>query len=78
MRVRGPLLLLLTLLAAPLPSFGQRITGSIEGRVTDPTGAVLPGVEVSVTNEQTQLTRTTVTNEVGLYNIPLLPSGSYQ
>ena len=57
--------------------FGQRITGTIEGRVTDPSGAVLPGVEITVTNEQTQENRTNITNERGLYNVPLLPPGAY-
>src|SRR5947209_10413867 len=57
--------------------FGQRITGTIEGRVMDPSGAILPGVEITVTNEQTQQNRTSVTNEIGLYTVPLLPSGTY-
>src|SRR5688572_24849388 len=58
-------------------AFAQRITGSIEGRVTDSTGAVLPGVDVTVTNEATGQVRTTLTNESGLYSAPLLPSGTY-
>lgn len=55
----------------------QRITGSIEGRVSDASGAILPGVEITVTNDSTQQVRTTITNETGLYNVPLLPSGAY-
>ena len=58
-------------------AFGQRVTGSIDGRVTDPSGAILPGVEVTVTNESTGQTRVVVTNETGLYNAPLLTSGTY-
>jgi Carboxypeptidase regulatory-like domain/TonB-dependent Receptor Plug Domain len=58
-------------------AFGQRVTGSIDGRVTDPSGAILPGVEVTVTNESTSQTRAVVTNETGLYNVPLLTSGTY-
>ena len=58
-------------------AFGQRVTGSIDGRVTDPSGAILPGVEVTVTNESTSQTRVVVTNETGLYNVPLLTSGTY-
>jgi hypothetical protein len=57
--------------------FAQRITGAIEGRVTDVSGAVLPGVEITVTNEATGQARETLTNEAGLYNAPLLPSGTY-
>lgn len=60
-----------------LAAFGQRVTGAIDGRVTDPSGAILPGVEVTVTNESTGQTRTAMTNETGFYNVPLLPSGTY-
>ena len=58
-------------------AFGQRITGSINGRITDATGAVLPGVDVTVTNDATGQVRTNLTNEAGLYNVPLLISGTY-
>ena len=58
-------------------AFGQRVTGSIDGRVSDVSGAVLPGVEITVTNDSTGETRATITNEIGLYNIPLLRSGTY-
>jgi hypothetical protein len=75
--MRGALFLLFLIVAVAVSGFGQRITGTIEGRVTDPTGAVLPGVEVTVTNEQTQQNRPTLTNELGLYNVPLLPPGTY-
>jgi len=74
---RRTLLLLLLISVSCLSGFGQRITGTIEGRVTDPSGAVLPGVEITVTNEQTQQTRTSITNELGLYNVPLLQPDLY-
>src|SRR5215831_8020293 len=77
MSMRGTLFLLFAVAATSIAAFGQRITGTIEGRVVDPTGAVLPGVEITVTNQQTQQTRTTITNELGLYNAPLLQPGEY-
>ncbi len=77
MRIRSTLLLLIMVFTLALAGFGQRITGSIEGRVSDPSGAVLPGVEITITNEQTQQTRASITNELGIYTVPLLPSGSY-
>ncbi|MGD0778173.1 MAG: carboxypeptidase regulatory-like domain-containing protein, partial [Candidatus Solibacter sp.] len=53
-------------------------TAQITGRVTDPTGAVVPGVDVKVVNTETRSTRTTTTNEEGYYAVPLLPPGEYQ
>ena len=56
----------------------QSTTGTITGTVSDITGAVLPGVDVTVTNEGTNLTRNLVTNESGLYTAPQLPIGLYR
>jgi Carboxypeptidase regulatory-like domain len=55
----------------------QGVTASIVGSVTDSSGAVLPGVTVTATNEGTGLKRDAVTNESGNYTIPLLPVGVY-
>jgi hypothetical protein len=65
-------------LAAPSFSAAQVSTGQISGRVTDSTGAVLPGVVVTATQTQTRLVRTTVTNEQGVYTLPNLPVGPYE
>ena len=56
---------------------GQTATGQITGTVRDATGAVMAGVKVVVTNEQTGLTRQTTTGANGEYVIPLLPVGVY-
>src|SRR5438132_7687809 len=53
-------------------------TAQITGTAKDQTGAVLPGVEIVVTQSQTGATRNTVTNEAGLFILPSLPLGSYQ
>ncbi|HXW08537.1 MAG TPA: TonB-dependent receptor, partial [Vicinamibacterales bacterium] len=55
----------------------QTATGQITGTVRDVTGAVMPGVKVVVTNQQTGLTRETKSNNSGDYVIPLLPVGRY-
>ena len=75
MRIRNAAIFALLLLV-PLTTFGQRITGSIEGRISDASGAVLPGVEVTVTNDATGLVRTFLSNETGRYNFPVLPPGA--
>jgi carboxypeptidase family protein len=66
-------------LSCLLPAAGaQEITATITGTVSDETGAVLPGVSVSVRNVGTGFTREAVTNNVGLYTAPLLPTGRYE
>ncbi len=56
----------------------QIITGTIQGSVLDPTGAVLPGVDMTVRNLDTNQARTSLTNETGNFLIPLLPVGTYE
>lgn len=53
-------------------------TAQINGTVTDASGAVLPGVEVTATQTGTGLTRSVVTNETGSYAMPNLPVGPYR
>lgn len=62
--------------ALTLPSLAQT-TGSIAGRVTDSTGAVIAGAEVTALNHATAQSRSTLTNDLGAYAFPLLPPGSY-
>ena len=50
------------------PVSAQTVTGTVQGTVTDPTGAVLPGVTVIAQNLETGATRELTTNEVGFYS----------
>src|SRR5262245_51603279 len=58
--------------------WGQGSTAQITGSVTEPTGAVLPGVEVTATQTETAVSRTAVSNETGAYVLPNLPVGPYR
>jgi len=60
-------------------SFGwaQSTFGSITGVVIDPTGGVVPGAEVSVTNAGTQAVRKVTTGPTGVFNVPNLDVGGY-
>ncbi|HUK19834.1 MAG TPA: carboxypeptidase regulatory-like domain-containing protein [Bryobacteraceae bacterium] len=59
-------------------AFAQnRTTAELVGTVTDPSGAVLPRVHVTVTNLDTQTTLQVDTNQAGYYDIPFLPPGAY-
>ena len=53
----------------------QRTTGEIIGRVTDASGAVLPGVTVTLRGAGVAGAPTAVTSENGLYRFPVLPPG---
>jgi hypothetical protein len=56
----------------------QTVSGQISGTVKDTSGALLPGVDIKVTQTDTALTRTVVSNETGSYVIPNLPVGPYR
>src|SRR5262245_23175993 len=58
-------------------SFGQIKSGVITGTVTDPTGAVIAGANVSVVNMETNIAATAVTDETGSFTVPYLSPGSY-
>ena len=71
-------LLLGLVTALPVAAQSTAINGSIEGVVSDESGAVLPGVTVTVTNLDTGDNRVIVTNESGLFRAPLLTLGTYR
>jgi hypothetical protein len=68
-------------LAAAMPAFAQgggaSSTGTIQGRVVDAQGAVLPGVAVTATSAALLGAQTTVTSETGNYRFPAVPPGAY-
>jgi len=68
-------LAILTLIT--IPAFAQTVTGTMNGTVTDKSGASLPGVTVTIRNVETGLERIVVTDKAGFYNAPFLPLGRY-
>jgi hypothetical protein len=58
------------------PAGAQQFTGGVRGAVRDANG-VVPGVAVTLTNEATNIARDVVTNDVGQYNFPAVPPGTY-
>ena len=78
MRLRAALLLGALLAAFTAPAvYGQGFQGGLRGAIKDP-GGVLPGVEVTLTNEQTNIARSTVTNERGEYVFAAVEPGTYK
>src|SRR5215472_10592994 len=74
--LRGLIALGLLLAANVLPADAQQFTGGVRGAVRDANG-VIPGVTVTLTNEATNASREVVTNDVGQYNFPAVPPGTY-
>ncbi len=69
-------LLLLLLIVSPV-AYGQ-YSGTIRGTVSDPSGAVISGADVTVTNPATATTRTVKSSEAGEFVVPNLPAGTYE
>jgi hypothetical protein len=68
----------LTHLAILNPASGQgETTSAIVGRVSDESGAPVPGTGVTVTNKETGLKRFAKSDESGRFNFPQLPPGTY-
>lgn len=71
------LILLALAMAFPPEMQAQRITARIVGIITDASGAVVPGVNITATNRGTGLTFKAVTNAEGYYVLTQLPVGEY-
>jgi hypothetical protein len=68
----------LVLLLGGIVALGQVETGQITGTVTDPTGASVPNAQVVAKAEATGVTRTTKTNQSGIYVLTNLIPGVYE
>jgi hypothetical protein len=55
----------------------QAPTGEITGAITDPTGAAVAGATVTLTHPATNMQRSVMSNEAGIFALPALPPGSY-
>src|SRR5947209_5799419 len=79
MRLKAGVALLVGVLLPAAATAQARLTGAdVQGTVKDESGAVLPGVTVTVTNMETGLVRTSLTAGEGRYVIPALPPGTYK
>src|SRR6185369_9889929 len=66
----------LLVLAGAAAVGAQQFTGGVRGAVRDANG-VIPGVAVTITNEGTNISREVTTNDVGQFNFPAVPPGTY-
>ena len=78
MKLLLPFLIALAATAlSTIPAMAQEITGNIGGTVTDPSGAVVAGATVMVTNTATGVSRSSTTTSAGAFNLNALSVGNY-
>src|SRR6478672_1323863 len=53
-------------------------TGAISGVVQDPSGAIIGGAQITITNTETGLVRSAASGSAGQFTAPVLPPGKYQ
>src|SRR5262252_2419141 len=70
--------LIFCLLFATVLFAQEGINASLSGTVSDATGALIPGVEVTAKNTGTGVTSTAITNETGTFRFPSLQPGNYE
>src|SRR2546428_2387402 len=61
-----------------VPTNAQVTGATLSGTVTDTSGAVIPGVTISIKNRATGVGRTVMADEAGLYSAPNLQAGGYR
>jgi hypothetical protein len=76
--IRNSIVLLFAIVLLCLPAYPQENRGVITGQVMDPSGAVVPGAQVTATQTETKVVTRTTTTATGNYSIPSLPIGTYE
>ncbi len=76
-RLEGVIILMFVACFFTAGSLAQTSLGGVKGLVTDSSGAVVPGAGLTLKNLDTNQTRTTTSNDVGLYAFPSVPAGNY-
>src|SRR6266571_2725655 len=74
----GALLCTMLCLVFTISAFAQSTNASLGGTVSDSTGALIPGVTITATNTNTGIAQTNLTNESGVYQFPVLSTGTYK
>jgi len=72
------LLMFAELFALPVSGLGQTFRGGINGTVTDQTGALVPGAQVSIINQGTGVSSKTISSSAGEFSFQDLPVGGYR
>lgn len=78
--MRGPVYVAVFLLCFVMSvnAIAQSSNAALGGTVADPSGALIPGVDITAENTGTGVASTTITNESGAYSFPSLQTGTYK
>jgi hypothetical protein len=76
--LRLGLLVVMLLLGSAVHGLSQTISANLSGFVSDPTGAVIPNAQVTLTNTASKDKRTTKSNSAGYFNFTAVPAATYQ
>src|SRR5262245_1538052 len=76
-RIASMLALAVSLCLIPSRASAQAVTGTLLGNITDSSGAAVPGATITATETQTNVSRSTVSNEAGHYIFSSLLNGRY-
>src|SRR5579864_2595524 len=71
------LYLLCAIVVLSISAFSQAVNGTLLGTVTDSSGAIVPNAKVTITETNTGISHSAMTNESGNYSFPDLPPGTY-
>lgn len=71
-------LFLVLMLACAATMFAQTNTTSLNGTITDPSGALIPGATITITNTGTNLTKSAQSGSIGQYTFNQIPPGQYK
>src|SRR5580700_5838900 len=74
---RACILLVLSLVLPAICAWSQTQLATLSGTITDPSGAVVPGVSVTIVGQDTRLKRSVLTDTTGEYRFTGLPTGDY-
>ena len=77
MHTQRLLAVIMILLAGAGAAYSQAVNATLLGTVTDPSDSVIPNARVTITEVNTNSTRTTQTNDSGYYSFVNLPPGTY-
>src|SRR5262245_15188145 len=75
--MRRTIYIALLVCALAATGLAQVTTGRIQGTVSDTQGGVIPGAEIKVVNKLTGLTLDALTNELGFWALPSMPTATY-
>src|ERR1700736_1876838 len=77
-KIFAPLAVLLFSLSFSISAYSQATGATLSGVVTDPSGSVIAGAQVSAKNTATGISKDTTTDSSGLYTLPNLQAGNYE